>query len=79
MISVIEPANCAVVVDDSRRSKFDAHLLAALVFQVRAAMHALSDTIERRFATFAAVPYHDPLSRRQWEQLWETEAELSDE
>jgi hypothetical protein len=25
------------------------------------------------------VPYHDPVSRRQWEQVWETEAELSDE
>jgi len=79
MISVIEPANCAIVIDDYRRSKLDPHRFMALVFQVREAMRALSETIEHRFATFAAVPYHDPVSRRQWEQVWETEAELSDE
>jgi len=28
-----------------------------------------------RFADFAGVPYHNPLRRQQWEELWETEAQ----
>lgn len=37
------------------------------------AMHAWSDLIGRRFAGFAGLPYHSPVSRQLWEELWETE------
>jgi hypothetical protein len=47
-------------------------------YRLRQAMRALYDLIESRFAAFAGVPYEDPLSRQQWEQLWETEIELSE-
>jgi hypothetical protein len=33
-------------------------------------MRSASDIIERRFAEFARVPYQNPLSRQQWEDLW---------
>jgi hypothetical protein len=40
---------------------------------VRLAIRAVSDHMERRFAEFAGVPSQNPLSRQQWEDLWETE------
>jgi hypothetical protein len=42
--------------------------------QLRAGVRTLSDLLARRFADFAGVPYQNPLSRREWEELWETEA-----
>jgi hypothetical protein len=42
----------------------------AFRYQLRGLMRAANCKIERQFATFADVPYHDPLSRQQWEQLW---------
>jgi hypothetical protein len=42
-------------------------------YQLRVLIRAASCKIERQFATFADVPYHDPLSRQQWEQLWRAE------
>jgi hypothetical protein len=38
-------------------------------------VRTVTDVMERRFAEFARVPYQNPLSRQQWEELWETEAE----
>jgi hypothetical protein len=43
--------------------------------QVRIAIHTVGDLIEPRFAEFAALPHQSPVSRQQWEALWETEAE----
>jgi len=45
---------------------------AALVYRTRAAIRAVSEKLERGFATFAGVPYHDPLDMEEWEQLWDT-------
>jgi hypothetical protein len=46
-------------------------------YHIRVAMRAIGDRMERRFAIFAGVPYHDPIRRQQWEQLWDTERALS--
>ena len=40
---------------------------------MRVAMRTMSAEIERRFATFFGLPYEDPVSRQQWEQVWEAE------
>jgi hypothetical protein len=32
-----------------------------------------TDLVARGFAEFARVPYQNPLSRQQWEELWEAE------
>jgi hypothetical protein len=48
-----------------------------LILRVRVAMRTVSYLMERCFATFAGVTYHDALYRQQWEQLWETESNNS--
>jgi hypothetical protein len=45
----------------------------ALRCQVGEAIHTMSDLVERRFVQFADVPYVSPVSRQQWEKLWEME------
>jgi hypothetical protein len=54
-------------------------LLAAFVVALRShvpkAIHAMGDHVERRFAEFAGVPYESHVSRQQWEELWEMQAE----
>ena len=42
---------------------------------MRIGIRTVSDVLELRFAEFAGVPYQRPLSRQQWEELWETEAQ----
>jgi hypothetical protein len=50
------------------------HTLAGTTtLHVRIGTRTVSDLIERRFAEFAGVPYQNPLSRQQWEELWEAE------
>jgi hypothetical protein len=34
----------------------------------------MSELFGRRFAEFVGVPYQNYLRRREWEELWETEA-----
>jgi hypothetical protein len=48
-------------------------VLVALGRNMRVATRTMSAELECRFATFAGVPYHDPVSRQQWEQVWEEE------
>jgi hypothetical protein len=60
------------------QSELLTHLFVSMGYRLREAIRALSDLIESRFAAFAGVPYEDPLSQQQWEQLWETELELSE-
>jgi hypothetical protein len=55
------------------RSLFLAHAIGSLGDQMRVAMRTMSAEIERRFATFFGLPYEDPVSRQQWEQVWEAE------
>jgi hypothetical protein len=45
--------------------------------EVRVLIRDVSCRIERRFAAFAEVPFHDPPSRQQWEQLWESDHRTS--
>jgi hypothetical protein len=37
------------------------------------AICTVSDLLERRFVKFAGVPYQSPVSREEWEELWETD------
>lgn len=71
MITVIDSAEYPV--GKSEQSRSAAHVFVGHGYQVRAAIRAIGVQIERRFAAFAGVPYQDPLSREQWEQLWESE------
>jgi hypothetical protein len=73
MITIIEPAENPIVVDNRQQSELLTHLFVAIGYRMRMAIRAMSDQIESGFAAFADVPYEDPLSQQQWEQLWETE------
>jgi hypothetical protein len=73
MSTMIEPAQYPIVIESGRRSQFVTALFVALGCNMRAALRAMSAELERRFATFAGVPYHDLVSRQQWEQVWEAE------
>ena len=55
------------------RDTFVTPTFVAIGYQLGVLIRVASSNIERRFATFADVPYCDPLSRRQWEQLWRAE------
>jgi hypothetical protein len=59
---------------DHRPIQFLALSFDVLGCHVRARIRTMSDLFARRFADFAGVPYQNPLSRREWEELWETEA-----
>ncbi len=61
--------------DNRRPVQFMAAFIVAVAFNFRVGIRTISDLIERRFADFADVPYHNPLRRQQWEELWETEAQ----
>jgi hypothetical protein len=39
-------------------------------FRLQGLIRTVSSNFERRFATFADVAYHEPVSRQQWELLW---------
>jgi hypothetical protein len=73
MSTMIEPAQDPIVIESSRRSQFVTTVFVALGCNMRVAMRTMSAELERRFATFAGVPYHDPVSRQLWEQVWEAE------
>jgi hypothetical protein len=60
--------------DDHRPIQFLALSFDVLGWHVRAGALTVGDLFERRFADFAGVPYQNPLRRREWEELWETEA-----
>jgi hypothetical protein len=75
MTTMIEPAQYPTVVDSRRRSQYVTTVVGALGCNMRVAMRTMSAEVERRFATFAGVPYQDPVSRQQWEQVWEADLE----
>lgn len=77
MITIIGPAENAVVVDNRQQSELSTHVFVAIGYHMRMTIRGMSERMERCFAAFAGVPYEDPLSRQQWEQLWETELQLS--
>jgi hypothetical protein len=61
--------------DDRRPVQSMVAIIVALGYRVRMEICTASDVIERRFAEFADVPYQNLISRQQWEELWEAEAE----
>jgi hypothetical protein len=75
MIAIDSPAEDSVAVDSRRQLQSMTPTFVALVYQLRVLIRAASCKIEHQFATFADVPYHDPLSRQQWEQLWRAESQ----
>jgi hypothetical protein len=70
---MIGPTANLIAIDDRRPIQSMAAIFAALGYHARAAIRTLNDLMERRFAEFAGVPYQGPLSRQQWQELWETE------
>jgi hypothetical protein len=73
--AIIGPALNSIAVEKRLAVAFLAAFVVALRCQVPKAIHAMGDHVERRFAEFAGVPYQSPVSRRQWEALWEMKAE----
>jgi hypothetical protein len=72
--TIIAPTVNSIAMDNRRAVQFMAAFFVALGYHVRIGIRTVSDLIERRFAEFAGVPHQGPLSRQQWEELWETEA-----
>jgi hypothetical protein len=72
--TIVVPTVNSIAMDHHRLVQFRAAFLIALGYHVRKGIRTVSDLMERRFAEFAGVPCQN-LSRRQWEELWETEAE----
>jgi len=71
--SVIAPSLNSIAMDDRGPVQSVAAVFVALGYRARMVIHIVSDLLELRFAQFAGVPYQSPVSRRQWEDLWETE------
>jgi hypothetical protein len=65
----------SIVVEKRQAVPFLATFVVALRCQMPRAIHAMGNYVERRFAEFAGVPYQSPVSRQQWEEMWEMEAE----
>jgi len=61
--------------DNRRPVQFMVAFLTAVRLHLRLGIETTGDLIERRFADFAGVPYLNPPSRQQWEDLWEMESE----
>jgi hypothetical protein len=71
--TVIVPIVNSIAIGNRRPVQSIAAFFAALGYHVRIGVLAGSDLMERRFAEFARVPYHDPPSRQQWQELWDVE------
>jgi hypothetical protein len=63
----------SIAMDNRRLFQSMAAFFVAFAFHLRIGMLTASDLIHRRFAAFARVPYQNPLSRQQWEDLWDAE------
>jgi hypothetical protein len=71
MITMI--ASYGYPIDKGPDSNFVRQVIVVLKDHIRGTILAMSDRMTSCFATFANVPYQDPLSRQQWEQFWEME------
>jgi hypothetical protein len=72
---IIVPTVNSIALDHRRPVQSMTAFFVDLGHHVRIGILTVSDLLERRFAEFAGVPCQGPLSRQQWEDLWETEAE----
>ena len=75
MSAIIAPTANSIAMDNRRPVQLIAPIFVALVNHLRVSIHTVGEVLERRFAEFAGVPYQAPVSRQQWEEFWETEAE----
>ena len=73
MITINRYAQHPMVLGGRRQPHFVRHVSVVIGDRTRTAIRTMSEKLERRFAAFAGVPYHDPKDLEQWEQLWETE------
>jgi hypothetical protein len=73
MNTVIVPTVNSIAIGNRLPVQSIAAFFAALGYHVRIGILSGSDLMERRFAKFARVPYHDPASQQQWEELWDAE------
>ena len=73
MIAIFSPAEKSLAIDSRRLLQFMTPTLVAVEYQLGVLIRVASSNVERQFATFADVPYHDRLIRQQWEQLWRSE------
>jgi DNA-binding LacI/PurR family transcriptional regulator len=69
------PGVNSIATDNRRAVQMTADFLMALGCRVRGGIRTAGDLMERRFAEFARVPYYNPNSRQEWEDLLETDAE----
>ena len=74
MSTLVAPGGTSIDLHDRRPVHFMVAFLAVVGFNMQLGLRTIGDLVERRFADFAGVPYLNPLSRQQWEELWETEA-----
>jgi hypothetical protein len=73
--TIIVPTVNSIAMENRRPVQFMAATFVALGYRVRLGIRTMSDLMERRFWEFAGVPCQNPLSRQQWEELWQAEAE----
>jgi hypothetical protein len=78
MIAIFSQAEDSIVIDDRRQLQFTTSTFVDIGYRLLVRVRAMSCQIERHFARFANVPYHDLLTRQQWEQLWETDLTPAD-
>jgi hypothetical protein len=77
MIAIFNAAQDSLAVDSRRLWQFMTPTLVAIGYRLGVLISIASSKLERQFATFADVPYHEPRSRQQWEQLWRAEPNSS--
>ena len=75
MIAIFSPGRYPPAVDSRQSLQFRRILVVAIGYQLGVLVRTASSKIERRFAIFADIPYHDSLSRQHWEQLWRAESQ----
>jgi hypothetical protein len=71
--AITVPAVNSIAVDNRRLFQSMAAFFVAFAFHPRIGIRTAADLVERRFAEFARVPSQSPLSRQQWEEIWEVE------
>ena len=71
MIAIISQIEDWTAVDSCRQLQFTPTSVD-FGYRLRGLIRTVSCNLERRFAAFADVPYHDLFCRHDWEQLWET-------
>jgi hypothetical protein len=75
MIAIFSQGGNSLAFDSRRPLQFARALFVAAGYQLGVLVRIVSGRMERRFATFADIPYHDRLSRQHWEQLWRAECQ----